>query len=80
MSNRKEIINVRFTFKKFPVYMFYKNCLDNLYELFYNIIKDSSTGFWWESLTLISEYLQLIIYIIDEKVSLYINIIKKLVL
>ena len=50
--------------------MLYKNYLDNLFELFYYIIKDSSTGFWWESLTLISEYLQLIIYIIDEKVSL----------
>ena len=79
MSNRKEISNVQFEFKKFSIYMFYKSCLDNLYELFYYMIKDSTTGFWWESLTLISEYLQLIIYIIDEKVSLYINIIKKLV-
>lgn len=79
MSNRKEISNVQFEFKKFSIYMFYKSCLDNLYELFYYMIKDSTTGFWWESLTLISEYLQLIIYIIDEKVSLYINIIKKIV-
>ena len=79
MSNRKEISNAQFEFKKFSIYMIYKNCLDNLYELFYYMIKDSSTGFWWESLTLIFEYLQLIIYIIDEKVSLYINIIKKLV-
>ncbi len=70
MSNRKEIINVQIEFKKFSIYMLYKNYLDNLFELFYYIIKDSSTGFWWESLTLISEYLQLIIYIIDEKVSL----------
>jgi hypothetical protein len=70
MSNRKEISNVQFEFKKFSIYMFYKSCLDNLYELFYYMIKDSTTGFWWESLTLISEYLQLIIYIIDEKVSL----------
>ena len=80
MSNRKEIINVQFEFKKFSIYMIYKNCLDNLFELFYYIIKDSSSGFLWESLTLIFEYLQLIIYIIDEKVSLYYNIIKKLVL
>ena len=79
MSNRKEISNVQFEFKKFSIYMFYKSCLDNLYELFYYMIKDSTTGFWWESLTLISEYLQLIIYIIDEKVSLYINIIEKIV-
>ena len=79
MSNRKEISNVQFEFKKFSIYMFYKSCLDNLYELFYYMIKDSTTGFWWESLTLISEYLQLIIYIIDEKVSLYNNIIKKIV-
>ena len=79
MSNRKEISNVQFEFKKFSIYMFYESCLDNLYELFYYMIKDSTTGFWWESLTLISEYLQLIIYIIDEKVSLYINIIKKIV-
>lgn len=70
MSNRKEIINVQIEFKKFSIYMLYKNYLDNLFELFYYIIKDSSTGFWWESLTLISEYLQLIIYIFDEKVSL----------
>ena len=40
MSNRKEIINVQIEFKKFSIYMLYKNYLDNLFELFYYIIKD----------------------------------------
>lgn len=71
MSKLNEIINIDFSSKGFSLYNIYKNYLENLFELFYLFLKDDSTGFWWESITLILEYLQLLTYIIDEKVSKY---------
>jgi hypothetical protein len=69
MSKQNEIINIEFNSKRFSLYDIYKNYLENLFELFYLILKEDSTGFWWESIALILEYLQLLTYIIDEKVS-----------
>lgn len=67
-SIQKEIINMELTKKKFAFYTKYKNCLENLFELFYYILKAPFSNFWWESLSLFFEYFQLIVYITDEKV------------
>ena len=53
MSKLNEIINIDFNSKGFSLYNIYKNYLENLFELFYLFLKDDSTGFWWESITLI---------------------------
>ena len=70
MSNiQDEIINIELKKKNFSFYTKYKSCLENLFELFYYILKEPISTFWWEFFTLFFEYAQLMVYIIDEKVS-----------
>ena len=69
MFHQKEIINFELTKKNFSFYNKYKITLENLFELFYIILKEPFSNFWWESITLFLEYFQLLIYITDEKVS-----------
>ena len=69
MFHQKEIINFELTKKNFSFYNKYKTTLENLFELFYIILKEPFSNFWWESITLFLEYFQLLIYITDEKVS-----------
>jgi hypothetical protein len=73
MALQKEIINIELKKRNLSFYNKYKNCLERLFELFYFILKDPFTCFFWESLTLILEYFQLITYITDEKVSKYLK-------
>ena len=75
MSIQKEIINIELTKKKFSFYNKYKNCLENLFELFYYLLKEPFSHFWWESISLFFEYFQLIVYITDEKVRKHFKII-----
>ena len=77
MSFQKEIINIELKKKNFSYYTIYKICLENLFELFYYILKEPFSNFWWESFTLFLEYFQLLIYITDEKVSIHNNIYKQ---
>ena len=76
MSFQKEIISIELKKKNFSYYTIYKICLENLFELFYYILKEPFSNFWWESFTLFLEYFQLLIYITDEKVSIHNNIYK----
>lgn len=69
MSFQKEIINIELKKKNFQFYNKYKNGIERLFELFYFILKDPFSSLFWESITLFLEYFQLLIYIIDEKVS-----------
>ena len=71
MSFQKEIINIDLRKNNFSYYTIYKICLENLFELFYYILKEPFSNFWWEAFTLFLEYFQLLIYITDEKVSKY---------
>ena len=75
MFLQKEIINFELTKKHFSFYSKYKTTLENLFELFYIILKEPFSNIWWESITLFLEYFQLLIYITDEKVSIKIDII-----
>ena len=75
MFLQKEIINFQITKRHFSFYSKYKKTLGNLFELFYYILKDPFSNFWWESITLFLEYFQLLIYITDEKVSIKNDII-----
>lgn len=74
MLIQKEIINIELKKKNFTLYTKYKRCLENLFELFYYILKDPFANFWWEIITLFLEYFQLLIFIADEKVSVKNNI------
>jgi hypothetical protein len=60
--------------KNFTLYIKYKRCLENLFELFNYMLKEPFSNFWWEIVTLFLEYFNLLIYIADEKVRTIINI------
>jgi hypothetical protein len=74
MFLQKEIINIELKKKNFTLYIKYKRCLENLFELFNHILKAPFSNFWWEIVTLFFEYFNLLIYIADEKVRTIINI------
>ena len=74
MLLQKEIINIELKRKNFTLYIKYKRCLENLFELFNYILKEPFSNFWWEIITLFFEYFKLLIYISDEKVRTIINI------
>ena len=75
MLLQKEIINIELKKKNFTLYTKYKKCLENLFELFNNILKEPFSNFWLELISLFLEYFQLLIFIADEKVSVKKNII-----
>ena len=45
--------------------------LDGIYEVFFYILKEPLDNIWWECISLVIQYLQLIIFTIDELVSNY---------
>ena len=47
----------------------FNNLCEGLYDLFYLILQDPIENFWWEVMSLIFSYFQMIIYVIDETVS-----------
>ena len=68
---RVEIIKKESKFKKII-----KNIIDQIYEVFFNILKDPINNIFWECISLIIQYLQLILFSLDETVSyLFLKII-----
>ena len=49
-----------------------KEFLEGIYELFYLILKNPIDNFWWECISILIQYIQLIIFTLDEKVSIFI--------
>lgn len=43
---------------------------EGIFILFYFILKNPNDNFWWECISIILQYSQLLIFIIDETVSL----------
>ena len=43
--------------------------LDGIYEVFFYILKEPLDNFWWECISIVIQYTQLIIFAIDETVS-----------
>ena len=48
-----------------------KEIIEGHYELFYFILKNPLNNLWWECISLIIQYFQLIIFTLDDKVSVY---------
>ena len=46
-----------------------QNIFNGIYELFFLIIKNPIDNIWWECISLIIQYMQLIIFVLDETVS-----------
>ena len=69
MSIQKDIINNELKKDNYSFYIKYRESLENLFELFYIILKDPFTKIWWDSFTIFIEYFHLLVYITHKKVS-----------
>jgi hypothetical protein len=69
MSIQKDIINNEVKKENYSFYIMYRKSLENVFELFHIILKDPFTNIWWDTLTLILEYIHLLVYITHKKVS-----------
>jgi hypothetical protein len=45
---------------------------NSLFIIFYYILKKPFDNFWWECISILIQYLQIFIFIIDSTVSIYI--------
>ena len=66
----KKILRAEIIIKESKIKIQIKELLDGFYSLFYFILKNPLDNFYWECISLIIQYLQLIIFIVDETVSL----------
>ena len=70
-SDYKNILKVEIEKKESKTREKIQYILDGIYEVFFYILKDPLDNFWWECISLFIQYLQLIIFTIDEAVSNY---------
>jgi hypothetical protein len=65
----KKLLNAEIVKKESKVKI--KEFLEGVYELFYLILKNPLDNFWWECFSILIQYLQLMIFSLDEKVSIF---------
>lgn len=70
-NDGKKILKAEIIQKESKIELSIKNLLDGFFLIFYYILKDPLDNLWWECISIIIQYLQLIIFIVDEIVSLY---------
>ena len=66
INNQELIIKIK---NKSKISEIYKKALEGLYKLFDKILEDPFENFFYECISIIFSYFQLLIYIIDETVS-----------
>jgi len=70
MKNEKKLLNAEIVKKKSKMKFKIKVLLEGFFTLFYFLTKeDPLDNLWWECISLIIQYIQLIIFIFDEAVS-----------
>ena len=62
---RAEVVKKESKYKKIV-----ENIIDRIYEVFFYILKNPFDNIYWECISLIIQYLQLIIFVLDESVSI----------
>jgi hypothetical protein len=65
----KKLLNAEIVKKESKVKI--KEFLEGVYELFYLILKNPLDNFWWECFSILIQYIQLMIFSLDEKVSIF---------
>ena len=73
MLNEKEkftLLSFQLNQKLSRIRNFYTDCIEALYSLFCFMLDDPIENFWYECISILLGYFQLLIYIIDETVSL----------
>ena len=70
-NDYKKILKVEIDQKESKSNEIILNILDGVFEVFFYILKNPLDNFWWECISLVIQYSQLIIFTIDETVSNY---------
>ena len=70
-KERKKILNNEIIKKPSKIKKAIKDLFDGFFSIFYYLLKNPLDNVWWECISLIIQYLQLIIFITDETVSLF---------
>ena len=70
-NDYKKILKVEIDQKESKSNEIILNILDGVFEVFFYILKNPLDNFWWECISLVIQYSQLIIFTIDESVSNY---------
>ena len=65
----KKLLNAEIVKKESKVKI--KEFLEGIYELFYLILKNPLDNFWWECFSILIQYIQLMAFTLDEKVSIF---------
>jgi hypothetical protein len=73
-KDAKKILSGEIIKKPSKLKTFIKNFLDGFFSIFYYLLKNPLDNVWWECISLIIQYIQLIILIIDETVSFLLKI------
>ena len=79
MINEKHtFVNIKINKKIYQLLLFYKEFIEGLYDLFCLLLENPIENFWYECISISLGYFQLLIYILDETVSLIIIIFLKI--
>ena len=78
-SERKKLLDIDVLQKDSKLNAKIKEIFEGFYEVLFCILKDPLDNFWWECISLIIQYFQLIAFILDDTVSfnIYDNIVFK---
>ena len=68
-TDNKVLLNIKIIEKISKTKEKIQNIFNGIYELFFLIIKNPIDNIWWECISLIIQYMQLIIFVLDETVS-----------
>lgn len=71
LSENKKILNAEIIKKESKTKEKIKQFLQGIYAIFFYIVKNPLDNFWWECISISIQYLQLITFIFDETVSIF---------
>ena len=71
IGDKSSLLKIELSKKVSMFNEFYKDFIEGIYELFSIMLDEPVESIWYESISIILGYFQLIIYIIDESVSLF---------
>ena len=70
-NESKKILDAEIIKKDSKIKSKIKELLEGFFYTFYLILKNPLDNLWWECISLLIQYLQLITFILDEAVSFY---------
>ncbi len=70
-KENKKILSCQIVNKPSKLKLSIKNLLEGFFSIFYYLLKNPLDNVWWECISLIIQYLHLIILLTDETVSLF---------